>query len=493
MSTALQPNGNPVKVGRVTLRTPGLQGVANSLRPGVPGMRAAELTTDMLEDALTRQRIEPQETIEITGTRELPVSTSLTRSTSFGEPAIIAEVPEPNENFGQFVLFTDEAGVITWNFARGEKNRVDATRGTGTRTYIIPRGVAPAGRNAESRGLIRIIGKKLLKVLVFPLIDPILGRVGDYFVQKWEHKNRAYRIRTFSPDNYQSSDVQPLQSDDWNNLSKGRALLMVHGTISQASSAFSQMPREYVASLNDKYQGRVFAFDHFTLSEDPLQNTAWLLQQVPKHVTLELDIICHSRGGLVSRVLAERSAASGDCPLRVRKIVFAGVPNAGTILTDAEYVGSFLDSYTNILNLFVDAMPETGVLETLDAVIAVAKQLSLDTMKGLGGLQAMQPTGQFLKNLNHGQKDDKSYFAISSDFEPKENPGFKAYVANRLADKIFGAKNDLVVPTSSCYETNGSGFFPIDSRCLFPPSAAVHHCNYFAQQLTRDTILSWLS
>jgi hypothetical protein len=72
------------------------------------------------------------------------------------------------------------------------------------------------------------------------------------------------------------------------------------------------------------------------------------------------------------------------------------------------------------------------------------------------------------------------------------NAGFKVYVANRLMDRVFHAENDLVVPTASAYETNGSGFFPIEDRYLFPPSDAVHHCNYFSQAVAREKILDWL-
>jgi len=245
--------------------------------------------------------------------------------------------------------------------------------------------------------------------------------------------------------------------------------------------------------LNQKYNARVFAFDHFTLSEDPTANVEWLLQQIPKGTTLDLDIICHSRGALVSRVLAERKVYSEHCAARVRKIVFVGAPNAGTILTDTKYMGCFLDSCTNMLNLFLDLLPETGVVETLDGIITVAKQLSLNTIKGLDGLQSMLPGGDFLKGLNQGGKDDKKYFSISSTFEPAENPRFKVYTANRLMDKVFKADNDLVVPTAGAYENNGSGFFPIEERLLFPSSEAVHHCNYFAQALARNKILDWLS
>ena len=47
------------------------------------------------------------------------------------------------------------------------------------------------------------------------------------------------------------------------------------------------------------------AFDHFTLSEDPRQNIQWFFEQLPEDITLDLDVVTHSRGGLVARVLTE--------------------------------------------------------------------------------------------------------------------------------------------------------------------------------------------
>jgi hypothetical protein len=381
----------------------------------------------------------------------------------------------------------DLALVTTWNFPLDENNNVDVTRGRGTRTYVIPRTVPETEGTSETRSVIGVVGKKLLKVVVFPLIDPVLGKIGDYFVRKWEERNRKHRIRGFTAENYCVADAPSLDGQTWHSLTRGRALLMVHGTFSSTHAAFSLMPNNYVSDLSKRYGGRLFAFDHPTLSQDPKANVDWFLSQIPQDVTLDLDIICHSRGGLLSRVLAEREVACNS-RARVRNIVFIGTPNDGTILTDAKYMSNFLDSYTNMLNLFLDMLPETGVIEALEGIISVAKQLSVATVKGLDGLEAMRPEGEFLKTLNRGRKDEKRYFSISSNFEPKQNLGFKSYIANRLMDKIFKAENDLVVPTASGYEKNGSDFFPIDDRYVFSPEHAVHHCNYFAQQVTRDKI-----
>lgn len=120
---------------------------------------------------------------------------------------------------------------------------------------------------------------------------------------------------------------------------------MVHGTLSRAHTAFVRLPQELVADLHRRYDGRVFAFDHYTLSEDPRQNVDWFIEQLPESIKLDLDIVCHSRGGLVSRVLTERQSelSLGSRTLNVNRLVFVATPNTGTVLTDAKHLGDLVD------------------------------------------------------------------------------------------------------------------------------------------------------
>jgi hypothetical protein len=454
-------------------------------------MRSAEMTTTALDDALTEESLQPQETVEITGAREVRVGAVATRSTSYGEPAIVAQVPDAGETWGQVMLYTDESGVTTWNFPVDAQDRVDTARGAATRTYVIPRYVAEPGTGAQTRGLIGAVGTKALKVLVFPLIDPVAGKVGDYFAGRWEKAKRPYRIRTFTPDDYASPDGTEVDAAMWSSLSAGPALLMVHGTFSRSHTAFGGLPKDFVAGLHQRYQGRVFAFDHYTLSEDPRQNVEWLLGQLPDGVSLDLDVVCHSRGGLVSRVLAERQAelSLGSRHLGLNKVVFVGAPNAGTVLTDTKHLGDLIDSYTNILNFF----PDNGVTEVLQGVITVMKQLAVGALKGLPGLESMLPGGPFLQDwLNRGPKGAELYYAIASNYEPTQ-PGLAAWAKNRLMDRVFDhAANDLVVPTLGVYEGNGSALFPIADHHVFPPTAGIQHGGYFPSPATQQQIMGWL-
>jgi hypothetical protein len=492
MSTPLDPFGSPITVGSVTLRTPGLTGTAESHPASSPGLRAAELSTMELEEALHNANVEPQETIELVDTAEIDVGGLETRSTAYDEPGIELEVPAPGEGLGQVVLYVDEAGVMSWSFATGDGGTGDTLRGGGaTRTYVVRRFVPPAVAAAETRGLTGAVGKKLLKVLVFPLVDPLVGEVGRHFAHRWEEKKRPYRVRSFTPDDYGSPDAHELDADAWHRFSAARALLFVHGTLSRAHTGFGRLPRDEVESLHHHYGGRVFAFDHFTLSEDPKQNVEWFARQIPDGATLEVDIVCHSRGGLVSRVLAEKQSelSLGSRTVRIDKIVFVATPNAGTALTDAKYLGDLVDTYTNLLNFF----PDTGVVEVLEGVVTVAKQVAVGVLKGLDGLQAMRPHGPFLDDwLNSGARDDKHYFALGSNYEPAD-AGLASF-RDRLMDWVFKrAENDLVVPTVGVYGENGSAFFPIEDRYVFTATDAVPHTRFFANPTAREKINEWLT
>lgn len=490
MSAPLDPFGSVTNIGGLSLRTPGLAGEAEYFPPGAGGMRAVEETSNEFEAALANQQIETQHVIEIREAREVSVPGVATRSAPLGEVAMELEVPDPGDGWGQVVLYTDESGTMTWHFSRNENGQPDVSRGAVTRTYLIPRAVSESGDTGKSRGLIGAIGKKLFKVLAFPLVAPIIGKVGDFFAHRWEVNHRAYRVRTFTPDNFSTEDCASFDENDWRQMSGGRALLMIHGTLSRTPIAFGALSKPYVESLHRKYEGRVFAFDHFTLSEGPKQNILKFLELMPDGLSLDLDIICHSRGGLVARQLAERQGdfLLGSREIRINRIVFVAVPNSGTVLADTQYMGDFIDSYTNLINFF----PENGLTETLDGILTIVKQLAVNTVKGLDGLQSMLPAGSFLQQLNQGGFKDKQYFALSSNFEPTV-AGWKSYAADHLMDKIFKSENDLVVPTAGVYDRNGSVLFPIQDRHVFGPADGVPHTGFFGNVTAQTKIIQWLS
>lgn len=488
----LNSNGAPVDVGGITLRTPGLRGTATSTQPANPDLRGAAELTPELDEALRKEGMEAEYTVEISDTREVPAPTGETRSTSYDEPAIEIEVPAPGEGWGQIVLAVDESGVVTWNFSVSSTADGDLTRGGGggTDTFVIRRCVPDETSDPGDRGPIGTLGRKVLKVLVYPLVEEIAGEVGEAYAKRWESKNRPYRIRDFAPDNYQSPEAAPIEGAAWEQLGSGRALLLLHGTFSRAHNGFGGFSPEDFENLYRRYEGRVFALDHFTLSEDPRQNAEWFLRQIPDGATLDLDVLTHSRGGLVGRVLAERQGefSLGSRSLRVGKMVFAATPNNGTVLANPDHFGALIDSMTNLL-MFV---PDNGVTEMLETVITAAKHIAAGAVNGLAGLQSMRPGGEFITELNAGPKGDTNYFALAANFEPT-NHGWKVFAKDRLMDAIFkDTENDLVVPTGGVHEANTSGYFPIADPLVFASADGISHSDFFRNRKAVDQILTWL-
>lgn len=148
-----------------------------------------------------------------------------------------------------------------------------------------------------ARGLVIAVGKKVLTVLVFPLLEKGAEFVAEKIAERWEATYRPYRLRTFTPDDYTSPDGRDLADPDWTVLGSGRALLFVHGTFSRAHTGFGRLPRAVMAELHERYGGRVFAFDRPTLASSPTDNARWLAKSLPSGLQLDADLITHSRGG----------------------------------------------------------------------------------------------------------------------------------------------------------------------------------------------------
>ena len=126
-------------------------------------------------------------------------------------------------------------------------------------------------------------------------------------------------------------------------------------------------------------------------------------------------------------------------------------------------------------------------------MVTVAKMAAVGAAKGLPGLMAMQPGGQFAKTMNAGERTgDTRYFALASDYSPGE-PGLRALLRDRLMDKVFGGGNDLVVTTDGVFAANGSGYFPIEDRHVFDGTSGVSHTTFFESRAARDKVMGWLT
>lgn len=465
--------------------------------------RSSQRSTNYIDstfaDALARAEMREEQTITV----ELMADPSgqPTRSAAHGEGMMLV-APDMGSDWGQVAIVTDESGAVSFHLPVEDPSdqtpQPATTRGSsGEKVFILRSHIPPAPPASDSatRGLVGMIGQKLIQVVAFPLAELVVDTVGEYFIGRWERANRPNQVRLFTPADRKLKTDGEMSESDWAAMASGRSLLYVHGTFSTAQGGFSGIPDPIFETLGDRYGGRVFAFNHHSLSMSPAENVEWFLDQVPSSLDLDVDIICHSRGGLVARTIAgELSGFAGDLSrLKVGRVVFVATPNNGTALADEENIIGLLDRVATLANV----LPSLPVVEALDAVLAVVKTVAHGVLTGLSGLASMRPAGEYLGQLNAGTKVDAEYFALAANYEPT-NPGLKALVSgakDALIDIVFaGEPNDLVVPTIGVYEGAPDANFPIPPENLlqFPPERGINHSTFWGEPETGVKFLEWL-
>jgi hypothetical protein len=491
MPNRLRPDGLALPIADVVLYTPGMTGTAVVQGAGEPSMRTAAETAPRFLDALAANGFEEQLTVEIRDPIDL-----YGPDYPAGEAGdIVLEAPAPGTGFGQVLLYSAEDGSLTWHFAEAipEPRAGVQARGGEPRTFRVPRAVTAVEQTAagSGRGLIDTIGGKLLKLLVFPLVDPLVGAVTQHYANRWEATHRPYRMRHFGPDDYRDPDGQDFDRADWARFTRGPALLFLHGAMSRAHTGFQGLPASLIQVLHQRYDGRVAAFDHPTVSVTPIDNARALAALVPPDERLTCDIVAHARGGLVGRVLAERADGVGPAGrVTVRTLVMVATPNAGTPLAHPRHLVKLIDRITNIIQF----LPDNPGLATIDVVLVVLKHLAVGAFSGLGGLTAMDPDGPFLRDfLNRPAATTASYRAVAADYQPPARSPLSTVARNGVMDLVFGFEpNDLIVPMHGVYRLPGAARLPIAECLLFGPSQAVDHNGYWSVDELEAALRRWL-
>lgn len=503
----LTGSSQPVTLGsNFRLRAPGVVGQANLVlaraTTGTTRSTTSAQERAALDRALTSQEMRDVATIDVSVTRVMAQPAGATLRAPAGDDAMELEIPAPPEGHDALVLAVDEAGAITWNYplASDGSPAPAVTRGAGDAVrFRIPNGPALPPRTTQTtRSIFGSIGKKILKVLIYPITDRLVGPLVERFAEKWEGKNRPYRFRLMTPDNYNLPEAKALSPDDleWEDLAKGRSLLFVHGTFSTAHSAFAGLTRDDVAALSQAYGGRLYAFDHHTLSHSPTRNIEELVGRLPVGLTFDSDIVCHSRGGLVSREIVEKRRVNGlDGRLAAGKVVFVGAANAGTILTHPDHMTSMIDRFTTA----IDVLPDGPVTWILEAIITAVKVIGHGGLNSLEGIKSMNPKGKYLSDLATASADKAHYLGVTANFDPTGTPfsrlALKQTASNKLVDRIFeGAANDLVVPTDGvgiaagpCFPIAGADLLSLDA------AAGVTHTTYFGSKTVQQQLRTWLT
>ncbi len=309
-----------------------------------------------------------------------------------------------------------------------------------------------------------------------------------------------------------------------------RALLILHDTVSHSSHLLEDFATRVAHGLGESPEDEtllnwmfrryraVMAYDHWTLSKSPERNAEDLIKLMPKicrnslgqKVPLELDVICHGRGGLVARVLAELA----DRDFNINRVVFVGTPHAGTGLAIPGRWGSMADLLVNQIS-----QDPNGVLCRLSSFFAYMSaqriRMSIPGLSDMCPLKADAASADpkpLLERLRQVSPEmAKRYFVVASNYTPTRDSlslqAILSEVESKLVDKVFDEANDLLVDTASMWaldqRPNWLGAptaMPAENILLFNTDvegpreivseqrAGVHHLNYFTHWRVRDFI-----
>jgi pimeloyl-ACP methyl ester carboxylesterase len=382
----------------------------------------------------------------------------------------------------------------------------------------IPAG-APSRRRRGRRGIVGDREGSLVLTREFETLAPnkiveAVGRI-DCRLNQAIRDSLHSRLRALQRT---AAGTFELLDNDVSGPFTGRTLLFVHGTFSNASNMLREFTtaggrgRQFLdrATRGPVQYDRVLFFDHPTLSVSPVIN-ALELGRCMSRSTGTIDVVAHSRGGLVVRWWLEAFGSS----LRMAagsqvRAVLVGSPLHGTSLAAPDKIQHAMSLFSNVGTLAEKTMGLIGLAnpfvwvagKLIEVIVSVTGALArtpiVDAIAalvpGLAGQSAVSNNHE-LNRLRIGPVDvDPSYFAIVSNFETAD-PAWRFWrnfrkdrVADLAADIVFPGENDLVVDTMSMTDFGVPRLKLAGTSCDYHTSDTVWHCNYFRQQKSIDYI-----
>ena len=313
-------------------------------------------------------------------------------------------------------------------------------------------------------------------------------------------------------------------------------LLFIHGTFSSTAGSFGELFGNAATwrELQRAYPGRIYGYDHRTVSESPIENLMDLVDKLPRGATLHL--ISHSRGGLLGDLLSLGAAAGNpittdeldrfetaqrqslkargedsatalnDAAIRqlanvqrqsleelgiklatkgltINRFVRVASPSRGTTLASGR-----LDRWLSVVSHLLSKVPVAG--STLgegiqEFLLAVVKERTNPAT--LPGLEAMMP-GSALVALLNGRPEPLpgTLTVIAGDIEGE---GWWSRLKLLLPDLFFDGQHDLVVNTGSML----GGPTREQASYLLDRGEDVNHFRYFLAANTADQVVQGLT
>lgn len=384
-------------------------------------------------------------------------------------------------------------------------------RGINARVLTLPTEISPGDGQRGGLNFKKLI-LKVFKVFVRKAIDTTLEPKIRELAEKLENSvlNEDRGVLKVSKD----FGLQPA------SLTAGvRSLLFIHGTASSTHGSFDKLRFDRRGQesavwnqIFEQYGGNVYAFEHKSLTESPLENVKALIEAIPDGAILEL--ISQSRGGLVGDLLcrfvaakASRRKAFSDTELAylhkndatadeelingiqgligaksitISKYIRVACPAAGSTLASKR-----LDIWLNVIfNLAGFATGPVGatVLQAFKELLRSVVETK-DDPDILPGLAPQNPESAICKVINNPDSEVEIdiptiLIAGDNDFTLKWNG-----LINIVSNLFFLAQNDFIVNTKSMYKgpkrVKGKTLYFLDE------GDEVSHFNYFKNETTQ--------
>ncbi len=381
-----------------------------------------------------------------------------------------------------------------------------------------------------SRGWVGTVLLELVEVVIGPLRDRAQDFAADQIVQRVDDQvvEGVYALKA---DALGRLKGQPRLDTMAAAADGGPLLVFVHGTFSDTPGTFGKLWQRHpqrVKTLFSHYGDRVYALDHATLGNSPINNAYTLALVCPPGARLHL--VTHSRGGLVAEVLARAAGLSqlddaaaelfvvAELPgqmidgldalarqklqppldaqkqvlgkliqllrerhITVERIVRAACPARGTLLASQRF-----DAYLSVLKWALDLAQIPVLPELIDFIGGVAQRRADPSQ--LPGIAAMIPDSPLVRWLHAADAPVAGELrVIAGDLE---GDSIGSWLKTLMADACYWTDNDLVVQTRSMYggvsRVQGASY-------VLDQGGQVTHFNYFANERTAQAVVSALT
>lgn len=366
-----------------------------------------------------------------------------------------------------------------------------------TARFLIP--VRSRELETERRGAV----SKIIKLIILKVSGKIADAILPVLAEKWERNSWNKRGLTEGVVKIDQASLLrgKLMPIDLSKQppSEDRSLLFIHGTFSDAATAFKALAKgDFFTSMASLYGDRMYALDHFTVSRTPAENARALLQALPARAQT-FDVVTHSRGGLVLRNLVENRTQLGQLAdrFRIGRAVLVASPNEGTPLATPDHWEETVGWIANLMELFPENPFTFGVEMIAESIVWLAQRAS----GGLPGLHSMDSNGELIRELQDPPGPPaNTYSALVSNYV--DDGSFGQRMLDLGVSALFRMPNDLVVPTEGGWRVDHDGTVYISAQnigCfglggnLFPDEPwRVNHMNFFEFPETADFIVRTL-